>query len=437
MSKTDQRTQVSRSIRKHLLAGLAASVALLAGVGGWAATTNLAGAVVASGHLVVDSYTKKVQHPKGGVVGEILVSEGGRVKAGDVVMRLDATQTRANLAIVTKRLDELGARMARLEAERDDMPELTFPPALVARKDHPDVASAMRSETKLFEFRKSYREGRKAQLAERITQFEHEIEGLKAQEVAYDNGLTVLQAEIISQKSLREQGIVSVQRLNSLQTQAATFGGERGEKIAYQAQTAGRITETKLQILQIDQELRTEVGRELREIQAQTGEYVERKVAAEDELKRIDIIAPQSGMVHEMAVHTVGGVVTPADPIMLIVPEGEDLALEVQIVPKDIDQLQVGQKAMLRMTAFNQRVTPELEGHVSRIAADITTDQRTGLSYYLARISMSVAEREKLNNAPLVPGMPAEAFIQTSERTALSYIVKPLTDQINRAFREE
>ena len=437
MSKTDQRTQVSRSIRTHLLAGLAASVALLAGVGGWAATTDLAGAVVASGHLVVDSYTKKVQHPKGGVVGEILVSEGGRVKAGDVVMRLDATQTRANLAIVTKRLDELSARMARLEAERDDLPELVFPPDLVARKDNPDVASAMRSETKLFEYRKSYREGRKAQLSERITQFEHEIEGLKAQEVAYDSGLAVLQAEIASQKSLREQGIVSVQRLNSLQTQAATFGGERGEKIAYQAQTAGRITETKLQILQIDQELRSEVGRELREIQAQTGEYVERKVAAEDELKRIDIIAPQSGMVHEMAVHTVGGVVTPADPIMLIVPDGDELALEVQIAPKDIDQLQVGQKAMLRMTAFNQRVTPELEGHISRIAADITTDQRTGLSYYLARISLPVTEREKLNKAPLMPGMPAEAFIQTSERTALSYLVKPLTDQINRAFREE
>ena len=437
MSNIDQRSHVSRSIRKHLVAGLAAGVALLVGVGGWAATTNLAGAVVASGHLVVDSYSKKVQHPSGGVVGEILVNEGDRVKAGDVVMRLDATQTRANLAIVTKRLDELNARMARLEAERDDLPELVFPQALMARKDDADVASAMRSETKLFEFRKSYREGRKAQLSERITQFEHEIEGLKAQEVAYDNGLAVLEAEITSQKSLREQGIVSVQRLNSLQTQAATFGGERGEKIAYQAQTAGRITETRLQILQIDQELRTEVGRELREIQAQMGEFVERKVAAEDELKRIDIVAPQSGMVHEMAVHTVGGVVTPADPIMLIVPDGDELALEVQIVPKDIDQLQVGQKAMLRMTAFNQRVTPELEGHVSRIAADITTDQRTGLSYYLTRISVPVSEREKLNNAPLVPGMPAEAFIQTSERTALSYIAKPLTDQISRAFREE
>ncbi len=437
MTKHNLYSPLTRSIRKHLIVGLVAGVALLGVVGGWAATTNLAGAVVASGHLVVDSYAKKVQHPSGGVVGEILVNEGDRVKTGDVVIRLDATQSRASLSIVSKRLDELTARMARLEAERDDLPALIFPQALMMRKDQPDVASAMRSETKLFEFRKSYREGRKAQLYERITQFEHEIEGLKAQEVAYENGLALLQAEIASQKSLREQGVVSVQRLNTLQTQAATFGGERGEKIAYQAQTAGRITETKLQILQIDQELRTEVGRELREIQAQMGEFVERKVAAEDQLKRIDIVAPQSGFVHEMAVHTVGGVVTPAEPIMLIVPDDDQLALEVQIAPKDIDQLQVGQRAMVRLTAFNQRVTPELEGHVSRIAADVTIDQRSGLSYYLARISLTASERERLNKATLLPGMPAEVFIQTSERTALSYIAKPLMDQISRAFREE
>lgn len=437
MTKHNLHSPLSRSIRIHLIVGLVAGVALLGVVAGWAATTNLAGAVVASGHLVVDSYAKKVQHPSGGVVGGILVNEGDRVKTGDVVIRLDATQSLASLSIVSKRLDELTARMARLEAERDDLPALIFPQALMMRKDQPDVASAMRSETKLFEFRKSYREGRKAQLYERITQFEHEIEGLKAQEVAYENGLALLQAEIASQKSLREQGVVSVQRLNSLQTQAATFGGERGEKIAYQAQTAGRITETKLQILQIDQELRTEVGRELREIQAQMGEFVERKVAAEDQLKRIDIVAPQSGFVHEMAVHTVGGVVTPAEPIMLIVPDDDQLALEVQIAPKDIDQLQVGQRAMVRLTAFNQRVTPELEGHVSRIAADVTIDQRSGLSYYLARISLAASERESLNKATLLPGMPAEVFIQTSERTALSYIAKPLMDQISRAFREE
>ncbi|MCX8999711.1 HlyD family type I secretion periplasmic adaptor subunit [Rhizobiaceae bacterium BDR2-2] len=428
---------VSRSIRRHLMAGLLASVVLVGGVGTWAAATNLAGAVVASGHFVVDSYVKKVQHPTGGVVGEILVREGDKVRAGDVVMRLDATQTRANLAIVTKRLDELGARLARLEAERDDLDAIELPDWLLARRDDPDVASAIHSETRLFDFRKESREGKKAQLIERIAQYEHEIEGLKAQEIAYANGLAVLETEIVSQEALHNQGIVSVQRLNSLKTQAATYGGERGEKIAYQAQAAGRITETRLQILQIDQDLKAEVGRELREIQGQIGEYVERKVAAEDELKRIDIIAPQTGIVHELAVHTVGGVVSPADPIMLIVPEGDDLALEVQIQPQDIDQIQLGQKAVLRMSAFNTRITPELNAHVSRIAADLTTDERTGFSYYLVRLAVPADELKKLEELTLVPGMPAEAMIQTGERTALSYFVKPLSDQINRAFREE
>lgn len=437
MSGSDNVHDVSRSIRRHMIAGLLTSVVLVASVGGWAAATNLAGAVVASGTFVVDSYVKKVQHPSGGVVGQILVREGDTVNAGDIVMRLDATQTRSNLAIVTKRLDELGARLARLEAERDDHEAIRFPDWLLARRNIPDVASAIHSETRLFEFRMQSRDGKKAQLAERISQYEHEIEGLKAQEDAYQSGIEVFETEIAALSGLRAQGIVSDQRLNSLKTQLATYGGERGEKIAYQAQAAGRITETKLQILQVDQDLKTEVGKELREIQAQIGEYVERKVAAEDELKRIDIIAPQSGVVHQLTVHTVGGVVSPADPIMLIVPEGDDLALEVQIAPKDIDQIHLGQKAVLRMSAFNTRVTPELNGHVSRIAADLTTDERTGMTYYLARIATPSEELPKLGGLTLVPGMPAEAMIQTGDRTALSYLVKPLSDQINRAFREE
>lgn len=437
MSGTDNIHDVSRSIRLHMVTGLLTSVVLVVSVGGWAAATNLAGAVVSSGHFVVDSYVKKVQHPSGGVVGEILVREGDSVNAGDIVMRLDATQTRANLAIVTKRLDELGARLARLEAERDDHNAITFPDWLLARRDIPDVASAIHSETRLFEFRQQSREGKKAQLTERIAQYHHEIEGLKAQEDAYQQGIVVLDKEIMALSGLRAQGIVSVQRLNSLKTSLATYGGERGEKIAYQAQAAGRITETKLQILQVDQDLKTEVGKELREIQAQIGEYVERKVTAEDELRRVDIIAPQSGMVHQLAVHTVGGVVSPADPIMLIVPEGDDLALEVQIQPKDIDQVQLGQKAVLRMSAFNMRITPELNGYVNRIAADLTTDERTGMTYYLVRIAAPAEELSKLDGLALVPGMPAEAMIKTGDRTALSYLVKPLSDQINRAFREE
>ncbi|ESW81432.1 MULTISPECIES: HlyD family type I secretion periplasmic adaptor subunit [unclassified Mesorhizobium] len=437
MAGIHQNNDVSSSIRRHLVAGLLASVIFVGGAGAWAAFTNLSGAVVASGHFVVDSYVKKVQHPTGGVVGEILVSEGDKVKAGDILMRLDATQTRATLAVVTKRLDELAANLARLEAERDDLAEIAFPDWLLARRDVPDVASAVHGETRLFEFRRQSRDGRQAQLAERITQYEHEIEGLKAQEIACEKSTEILQKEIAALSGLRDQGIVSDQRLNSLKTQVATFGGERGEKIAHQAQTAARIAETRLQILQIDPDFKTEVGQELREVQAQVGEYVERKVAAEQELRRIDIVAPQSGAIQQLAVHTVGGVITPADPIMLIVPEGDDLALEARITPKDIDQIQLGHKAVLRMSAFNLRTTPVLNGYVSRIAADLATDEKNGVSYYLVRLSVPHAELTKLKDLTLVPGMPAEAMIQTGERTALSYFVKPLSDQISRAFHEE
>jgi HlyD family secretion protein len=179
------------------------------------------------------------------------------------------------------------------------------------------------------------------------------------------------------------------------------------------------------------------VANSLREIEAQTAEYVERKASAEDQLKRIDLVAPQSGLVHELAVHTIGGVVSPADTIMLIVPSSDRLALEAQIQPRDIDQIQPGQRTVLRMSAFNQRTTPELNGEVSRIAADLTHDQKSGLSYYVVRITVPPRELARLGKLALVPGMPAEAFIQTGERTVISYLVKPLRDQINRAFREE
>lgn len=433
----DDTAATSRSIRRHLILGLLVSVLLIGVAGAWATTTKIAGAVVSQGTFVVDSYLKSVQHPTGGVVGEILVADGDRVAAGDVLMRLDATQTKAQLAIVTKRLDQLTARQARLEAERDDLTEVDFPASLHARAGDPDVDSILNSERRLFEFRSESREGRKAQLRERIAQFQHEIEGLKAQELAYERGLGVLEAEIAGLKPLFEQGVINMQRLNALETQAATFGGERGEKIAFQAQAAGRISETKLQILSIDQDLKTEVAQELREIQTQIGELIERRIAAEDQLKRIDIIAPQNGIVHQLAVHTVGGVISPADVIMQIVPDSDTLALEVQILPQDIDQVAFGQKAILRMTAFNQRTTPELSGYVSRIAADLRRDDRSDLTWYLVRVTIPAEELARLEGLTLMPGMPAEALIQTGERTALSYLIKPLADQIHRSFREE
>ncbi|PST22008.1 HlyD family type I secretion periplasmic adaptor subunit [Mesorhizobium plurifarium] len=428
---------VTRSVRRHLAVGMCVGLALLATAGAWAATTQLAGALVASGHFVVDSHVKKVQHPTGGVVGEILVEEGDKVEAGQVLMRLDPTQTRANLGIVTKRMDELMARLARLEAERDDRADLEFPADLTARAGEMAVASAIDSERKLFEYRRRSREGRRSQLLERIAQLEHEIAGLKAQQQAHERGLSILEGEIASLRSLHQRGIVSVQRLNELETRAATFEGLRGEKIAQQAQAAGRIAETKLQILQIDEDLKTEVGRELREVQAQLGEFTERKIAAEDQLKRIDMLAPQSGIVHQLDVHTVGGVISPADVVMSIGPDSDRLAIEARIRPQDIDQIQLGQAVVLRLSAFNQRTTPELGGSVSRIAADLTEDPRSGLSYYVVRVALSGAELSRLGSLEPLPGMPAEAFIQTGQRTALSYLVKPLSDQISRAFREE
>ncbi|KQT60725.1 MULTISPECIES: HlyD family type I secretion periplasmic adaptor subunit [unclassified Aureimonas] len=428
---------IRRSIRRHLALALAASTLFVAVGGGWAATTNLAGAVVAGGHFVVASYVKKVQHPTGGVVGEILVHEGEAVKAGAVVMRLDATQTRANLAIIVRRLDELTARLARLEAERDDRSEIAFPATLLARAGQPEIAGAIEGERRLFQSRRQARESRKSQLAERILQFGHEIEGLKAQETAFSRGLGVLEGEVADLQGLRERQLVSIQRLNALETQAATFAGERGEKIAFQAQVAGQIAEARLQILQIDQDLKAEVGAELRTVQGEIGEFAERRVNAEDQLKRIDIRAPDAGIVHELAVHTVGGVIAPGDIVMSLVPEGDSLALEARILPQDIDQIVLGQEATLRLTAFNQRTTPELSGTVTRIAADLTQDPRTGLAWYLVRIEVPPSEVARLQNLVLLPGMPAEAFVRTGERTALSYLVKPLADQINRAFRED
>jgi HlyD family secretion protein len=429
-------TKIFHSIKRHFLIGFAASVLLIGVVGTWAAMTNIAGAIVGSGHFVVNTYVKKIQHPKGGIVDEILVSEGQVVNAGETLIRLDPTQVQASLAIVSKRLDELNARRLRLEAERDEKESFGQQDS-TSTYEFTNAIEEVNAEKRIFVFRKESRESKKARLRERIAQFNHEIDGLKAQEVAYADGLSVLKTEILSLEGLRDKGAVSVQRLNSLKTQAATYGGERGEKVAFQAQVAGKITEAELEILAIDQDFRTEVGTELREVQAQIGEYVERKIAAEDDLKRINIISPLSGTIHELTTHTVGGVITPAETIMQIVPVGDELAIDVRIQPKDIDQVRVGQLAFLRLTAFNQRTTPQMEGEVSRVAADLTLDERTGMSYYAVRIFLRSDEADKLGGLVLVPGMPADVLIQTGDRTVLSYLMKPLRDQLERAFREE
>ena len=426
-----------RSMRRHLVAAIVVVLVLVIGVGGWAATAVISGAVVASGSVVVDSNVKKVQHPTGGIVGELRVRDGDRVHAGDIVVRLDETVTRANLAIVTKGLGEMMARKARLESERDGLDTITFPAQLLAEADDPDRAAAMDSERKLFNLRKTARSGQKAQLRERIAQLGEEITGLAAQQNSKAKEITLIERELAGVRELWKQNLVQLTRLTALEREAARLDGERGQLVAAAAQAKGKIAETALQILQIDQDLASDVAKELREVDGKIGELVERKVAAEDQLKRIDIRAPQDGTVFQLAVHTIGGVITAGDPIMLIVPEADNLSVEVKVNPQDIDQLQLNQKAILRFSAFNIRTTPEIEGVVTRISADTSTDQRTGQSYYTVRIAMAADQIERLGEVKLLPGMPVEAFMQTRDRTMLSYLIKPLHDQFLRAFREK
>ncbi|ASM75199.1 MULTISPECIES: HlyD family type I secretion periplasmic adaptor subunit [Roseobacteraceae] len=425
------------SVRRHLLIGGLVAAGMLFAIGGWAGVTRLSGAVIANGSFVVTSYVKKVQHPDGGVVKELLVHEGQQVAAGDVLLRLDATQTRANLAVVRKRLNELEARQARLEAERDGLDSISFPTTLTNQQQDPDIARARFSEAQLFKFRSETRKGEKAQFRERIAQYEMQITGLKAQQDAYAHAIAVLDGELTDLRGLQVDGLVTVVRMNELDREAATFRGELGKALAGQAEIAGMIAETRLQIIQIEADMRAEVGEELRDIQGQIGEYVERYAAAKDRLMRINLVASQNGVIHELAVHASGAVVSPAETIMMIVPYQDELTLEVRVEPADIDQIHLRQKTVLRLSAFNQRTTPELNGRVSRIAADLTKDEATGLSYYRVWIALPPEEMARLEDLALMPGMPAEAFIQTGERTALSYVFKPLSDQINRAFREE
>lgn len=425
------------SIRFHLIVGLVVVTLLTCGIGGWASTAQISGALIAPGSIVVDSNVKKVQHPTGGVVGEVRARDGDRVKAGDVVVRLDDTVTKASLAIVTKGLDGLLARRARLLAEQDGAERITFPPELMDSFANPDVRALIGNEVKLFQVRSSGRVNQKAQLKERIAQLKEEIGGLEAQENAKSREIELIQKELIGVRDLFAKNLVQISRLTVLERDAARLDGDRAQFIAQKAQAKGKITEIELQIIQIDKDLSSEVSKAMREINDKIGEFVERKVTAEDQLRRIDIRAPQDGMVLQSTVHTVGGVITAGDAIMLIVPESDNLSVEAKVNPQDIDQLRIGQKTLLRLSAFNQRTTPELNGTVSRISPDTTTDQRTGQSYYTIRVSMPPEEVAKLGDVKLIPGMPVEAFVQTGERTMISYLAKPLSDQLMRAFREK
>ena len=431
-------TPALHSIQRYMIVGMVIVGFVTFGIGGWATTSELTGAVIGQGVLVVDSSVKKVQHPTGGVVGELRVREGDKVLAGDILLRLDETQTLANATIVSKSFDELVARQARLEAERDNADQITFPKLLLERTRDPasEAARAIAAERSLFDLRRQARGGQKAQLKERSAQLQEEIKGYLGQAEAKQREVDFVHKELEGVRTLFEKKLVPMNRLTALERDTARLEGERSQLSGMTAQAKGKIAEIELQIIQIDQDLRTEVGKDLIETRSKISELAERKTAAVDQLYRIDIRAPQSGRVHQLTVHTVGGVISPGEQIMLIVPDADALAVEVKIAPRDIDQVYVGQTASMRFAAFDQKTTPGIEGEVSMVSADLVQEQRTGMSYYTARVLLNPEEVARLGNAKLLPGMPVDVFIKTPGRTAFSYLIKPLRDQAERAFKE-
>ncbi len=428
------------SVRRYILGGIATLVLLFGGIGGWAATTDLAGAVMASGTVVVAGNVKKVQHPTGGVIGEIYVKNGDRVKAGDLLVRLDETTTRANLQVITRQLDELTGRQARLKAERDDSNAVVFPEELVKRIAEPAVNQILAGEKKLFESRVTSRNSQKSQLGERILALKEEITGLTQQAESKSLEIELIGKELTGLETLEAKQLVTTTKLMSLRREGARLKGERSQMLASAASSRGKIAEIEVQRLGIDHEAKSEVLKELRESEGKIAELSERRTAAEDQLKRIEMRSPVDGVVHQMSVFTVGGVVNTAEPLMLIVPEGDKLVIEAKIAPQDIDQARAHEDAIIRFPAFNQRTTPHVEGHVINIAADLTHDQQPqqpgNPAYYLARIEIPDEEMKKLVNLKLVPGMPAEVQIRTTSRTAITYLLKPLQDQFAKAFKE-
>ncbi|MDD7908846.1 MULTISPECIES: HlyD family type I secretion periplasmic adaptor subunit [Pseudovibrio] len=425
------------SRRKHTWLGLAMVGVLVGGLGGWSAVAEISGAVIASGSVVVEGQPRKVQHQEGGIVGKIYVEEGDRVEAGDLLVRLDDTVVRANLEISSKQLDQLYAREARLNAEWQQLDEVKFPLHLTARElTSPNAATAVNGERALFEARARALEGRKRQLVEQISQLEEQIKGLEVQRDAKAESIALISDQLADFETLMEKRLVNASQVTAIKRDRAELVGDRGALISQIAQTKEGISERRIQILQLDESFLENVLSELQDTRSQIAQLEEQKTAAEDRLNRIEIISPTSGLVHQLEVNTEGGVVGAGALLMLIVPDTVDLVVETRVRPTDVDQVTIGQEARVRLAALDQRVTPELFATVKHVAPDLTQDEKTGEQYYKVRLEISEDELERLEGQILVPGMPVEGFIRTSSRTVLSYLLKPLRDQIAHALRE-
>ncbi len=418
-------------VRRQLLIMALLLVALVLSLGLLSGLIGVAGAVIAEGQIAVESNVKQIQHPTGGVISEIRVKDGSHVHAGDVLISLDPTTSQANATIYSSAVDKLSAKEARLEAERDSRGA----PRFSTTDSSASFTAARSDEDRLFKIHSAARAGEKAQLEQRIVQLKEQIRSYEEGARAKKKQIELINAELVGVRQLYQQNLVPLARLNALERDAAQLNGDVAQLGAAAAEANGKISETQLQIIQVDQTARAEAGNQLGEVENQLSEMRQRKVTAQQDYKRVQIRSPQDGVVDHLVVHTVGGVISPGEQLMLIVPDKDSLQVQAKLRPTDVDHVHVGQTASLRFSAFDQRTTPQMSGRVTHVSAEAQADEKTGASFYIINIEIPAAEVSKAKLA-LLPGMPVEAFIQTERRSILSYLTKPLVDQLMRAFRE-
>lgn len=425
------------SPRVALLLGYMTLAVLVGGFGAWSVFSSIAGAVVASGQIEVDQHRQVVQHPDGGVVAEINVHEGDKVEAGQVLIRLDGDLDRSERSIVEGQFFELLARRGRLEAERVDAPKIHFHTELIeAAKTRDDVAELVDGQQRLFEARAQTLRKSLDQVAKRRDQTQAQIEGIEAQRVALQRQQDLIEQELTDQRRLLDKGLAQASRVLALEREAANLAGQVGELLAQKAQAEGKVTELDLEALRLTSQRREDAESELRDIGYRELELAERRRSLTEKIERLDLRAPVAGIVYAMTVTTPRSVIRAAEPVLYIVPQDRPLVIAAKISPINVDEVRVGQPVALRFPAFASRTTPELFGQVTKISADALVDDASKASYFRAEVMLNPGEVQKLGDLQLLPGMPAEVYIRTGDRSPLRYLTKPFTDYFARAFRE-
>lgn len=420
--------------RFPMAVGAVALAILVGGLGYWSVTARLAGAVISSGRLEVETKRQVIQHPDGGVVGAIMVRNGDVVGAGDTLVQFDATLLTSELAIVRGQLDDIAARKARLEAERDDAEAVAFPDWLLAQ-ELAAVQDVIAGQQQLFQARRVSLERESEQLVERRSQYEYEIEGIGAQLEALNTQQVLIADELRDQVSLLDRGLTQATRVSTLRREEARLQGEIGGLKASSAQLRGSVAEVNIEMIKLKTTRREEAITTLRDLEFREIELAERLLGLTERLSRLSVTSPVNGVIYGNEVFALQSVVQAGAPMMYVVPQDQPMVIEARIDPTNVDQVYRGQEAGLRFTAFESSSTPELIGSVIDFSADAITDQVTGQIYYSVEVLPSEGELEKLGDNTLIPGMPVEVFIKTNERSPLEYLTKPLTDYFTRSMR--